>query len=155
MMAFIFFWLLFSAIPAVIASNKGRSGIGWFFVGLLVSPLLALILVLVLAPIKKAAADPTEERVSCPLCKEQISSEALRCPHCQGDIADLLVQPAPTPEPEKPKEEGEFVGLGAIELLNVVRYKKFAEEKRRAAMARLLEKFPGSREASEATQILR
>lgn len=43
----IFFWFLFSIAIGILASNRGRSGIGWFLISLLISPLLGLIFVLV------------------------------------------------------------------------------------------------------------
>jgi hypothetical protein len=39
-------WLLFGIFSAVIASNKGRSGIGWFFVGVFFGPFGLLVAVL-------------------------------------------------------------------------------------------------------------
>jgi ABC-type multidrug transport system permease subunit len=38
-------WALFSLIPAAIASSKGRSALGWWLIGILLSPLLAAIIV--------------------------------------------------------------------------------------------------------------
>lgn len=49
-MEYVFFWIVFCIVVAIIAKNKGRSGIAWFLLSLLISPLLALILVLVLKP---------------------------------------------------------------------------------------------------------
>ncbi len=34
-------WLLFAAVPAILASQKGRSAVGWFVLALVISPLLA------------------------------------------------------------------------------------------------------------------
>ena len=41
-------WLIFSFIVAIAAGSRGRSGIGWFILGIFISPILALILVLIL-----------------------------------------------------------------------------------------------------------
>ena len=50
-------WLAFAVILGVYASNgRGRSGLGWFLLALLISPLLAWLLVLAL-PSKKQATD--------------------------------------------------------------------------------------------------
>jgi hypothetical protein len=38
-------WAFLALIPAAMASSKGRSAVGWFFAGLLLSPILAAILV--------------------------------------------------------------------------------------------------------------
>lgn len=49
-MGYIFFWIAFCIVVAIVARSKGRSGIAWFFISFLISPLLSLILVLVLKP---------------------------------------------------------------------------------------------------------
>lgn len=41
-------WTVFALIPAAIASGKGRSPIGWFFIGVLISPILAAVIVAIL-----------------------------------------------------------------------------------------------------------
>jgi len=47
---YVFFWIAFCVVVAIVAKNKGRSGIAWFFISFLISPLLAWIRVLVLKP---------------------------------------------------------------------------------------------------------
>jgi hypothetical protein len=42
------FWLVASIVVGVIAKSRGRSGIGWFFLATLISPILGLILVMCL-----------------------------------------------------------------------------------------------------------
>lgn len=49
-MGYVFFWIVFCIVVAIVAKNKGRSGIAWFLLSFLISPLLSLILVLVLKP---------------------------------------------------------------------------------------------------------
>lgn len=39
------FWLIFATAVGVIASERGRSGFGWFLLALLISPLIAVIVV--------------------------------------------------------------------------------------------------------------
>jgi len=50
--------LLFALITALIASNKGRNGLGWFFLGLLFGP-IGLIWVLMVSSSKKIVEDIT------------------------------------------------------------------------------------------------
>jgi ribosomal protein L40E len=50
-MEYLFFWIVFCIVVAIVAKNKGRSGFAWFFLSFLISPLLALILVLALKPV--------------------------------------------------------------------------------------------------------
>lgn len=47
-MEWFLFWLVFAVVVGVIAGSRGRSGIGWFFISVLISPLLGLILVMCL-----------------------------------------------------------------------------------------------------------
>jgi hypothetical protein len=47
-MSWLVLWALFALIPAAIASTKGRSPVGWFFIGVLLSPILAAVIVAVL-----------------------------------------------------------------------------------------------------------
>lgn len=74
-------WIGFSVIPAAIASKRGRSGVGWFFLGLLISPLLATILVLAVKDLSKKLCDA---------CGQQIPIPAQVCPYCKTDLAAKL-----------------------------------------------------------------
>ena len=66
------FWLLFAVAVGAIASSKGRSGIGWFLLAVIISPLIAVIIVAIIGEIGEPAlsADrtyfgvPYEERRS-------------------------------------------------------------------------------------------
>jgi hypothetical protein len=45
----LFYWLALALIPAVLANSRGRSPVGWFLLGVVLTPFLAIILVLVIA----------------------------------------------------------------------------------------------------------
>lgn len=47
-MGLLLFWVVFAVCVGIIASARGRSAVGWFFLSLLISPVLALILVMCL-----------------------------------------------------------------------------------------------------------
>jgi hypothetical protein len=47
------FYLAFSIVVSVIANSRGRAAIGWFLLSMLISPLLALILVVCIPKIEK------------------------------------------------------------------------------------------------------
>ena len=47
-MVFVVGWVFFSAIVAIAAKARGRTGVGWFLLSIIISPLFALILVMAL-----------------------------------------------------------------------------------------------------------
>jgi hypothetical protein len=67
--------LALGAIP--IAEARGRSGGVWFLVALVISPILAIVLLL--------ASDRPRKR--CPDCDELAQHAARRCPHCRHEFA--------------------------------------------------------------------
>ncbi len=95
-MEWILFWLGFAIAAGVVGSAKGRSGFGWFLLGLLFS-LFALIVVACL-PSKRPLMvqqgnDPVptpETHVKCPDCKELVLRDARVCKHCR---CRLIPQP--------------------------------------------------------------
>jgi hypothetical protein len=82
------FWILCSIVVGVIANSRGRGTLTWFFVSVLISPLLALILVLVMGrpPGSPDPANPEapreETHVRCPACRELVRKDARKCKHC-------------------------------------------------------------------------
>ena len=66
-------------IPAVVAAKRGRSGVGWFFIGILISPLIATIIVV-------AIEDLSKKR--CEACGQQIPVAAHVCPFCKKDFTE-------------------------------------------------------------------
>lgn len=85
-----FFWFLFAIACAVFASNRGRSAIGWFVIAVLLSPLIALIFLLVTKDLSRSAAQtvPNETtHVRCPACAEFVLPQATVCKHCGTALA--------------------------------------------------------------------
>ena len=78
-------WFILSILVGVYASSKGKSGVGYIFISLILSPLIGFIIALV--------AQPTERQGSrlrkCPFCAEDIKSEAIVCKHCGRDVEPL------------------------------------------------------------------
>lgn len=81
-------WLMFGVLAAVVASNKERSGWGWFLLGMLLGP-FGFALSLVVSKDESAAernALSSGAVKKCPFCAELIKSEALVCRYCGRDL---------------------------------------------------------------------
>lgn len=99
-MEWIIAWIACGVFSAVIASGKGRSGIGWLILGLIFG-----IFALLAAGFMPAAAQADAEAApgqgdaqaagrKCPFCAETIKAEAVVCKHCGRDVEPLAVAPA-------------------------------------------------------------
>jgi phosphotransferase system glucose/maltose/N-acetylglucosamine-specific IIC component len=78
-------WFMVSVAVGILASNRGRSGFGWFVFSIVLSPLLGLLFVLVLnKQIESQLSDkPTPQtHVRCPECRELVLRDARKCKHC-------------------------------------------------------------------------
>lgn len=95
-MDIILLWIGGSIIVAFIAMARGRTGLGFFLLSLLISPLIAFIAVLVAK--NGDQIDQEEARThgtagayrKCPSCAEAVRREAIKCRFCGVEL---------TPEP--------------------------------------------------------
>jgi hypothetical protein len=88
---FVFFWLLFAVAVGFLASNRGRSGFGWFLIAALLSPLIGAVFLLLTKDLAQAStgtpSGPTDAtHVKCPACAEWVLPEATVCKHCGGPL---------------------------------------------------------------------
>jgi hypothetical protein len=87
-MEILIIWVVLAIVGAIVASNKGRSGAGWFFLCLLLTPVVILIL-LALPSLKRPEprlAEPYEETKVCPECAEIVKLEARICRYCRHEF---------------------------------------------------------------------
>jgi hypothetical protein len=87
-MTLIVIWLLFGVASAMVANAKGRSGAGFFVLGVLLGPigLLGAAVASKDSSRNVRAGLQSGQMRLCPFCAEAIKSVAIICPHCRQDV---------------------------------------------------------------------
>ncbi|BFL82429.1 hypothetical protein L5M43_05130 [Shewanella sp. SW36] len=83
-------WLILAILVGVYANTKGRSGVGFFLLAVILSPLIGFIIALVISPVKgviEANAIQSGDMKKCPDCAELVKAEAKICKHCRAELA--------------------------------------------------------------------
>ena len=94
---FIFLWLGLAVVIGIGGASRGRSGFGWFLLAAVISPLLALILLVLLPSLKTVVQKPTPEtHVKCPDCRELILKDARVCRYCGVRLTPASEQSSPS-----------------------------------------------------------
>lgn len=83
-----FIWLFSCIGAAIVASNKGRDGMGWFLIGAILGP-IGFILSLVVAGneenLQNSAIESGQFK-TCEYCAELVKAQAKICKHCGKDF---------------------------------------------------------------------
>ena len=98
-------WLVLAIFVGMFADNKGRSGIGFFFLAVLLSPLIGFLIAIAVKPNRDKAEAKKMERVGlrkCPFCVELIKFEAAVCKHCGRDVPAPQTPENPGPNAKSP-----------------------------------------------------
>ena len=108
------FWVIFAIIVAVAASSRGRSAAGWFLISILLSPILALILVLVLPNLAAQELEEAHRR------------------RREAELATVRrVEPPPAPSvPSAPDPMALLSMLGQARDRGLISPEEFADKKR-------------------------
>lgn len=121
----VFFWFGFAVAIGVWASNRGRTGFGWFVLACIISPLLAGIFLAVTKNKAKNAQNPIgpseQTHVRCPHCAEFVLPEALKCKHCGAELTPDASFEVRKIEQMRAKDDEEsknlLIGVGFIVVL--------------------------------------
>ena len=84
--AAVLFWLLASSVVGVVAGPRGRSRLAWFTISLLISPVLALILIVGLPPPDDHPGNARAFK-TCPVCAERVRRDASICRYCRYEFS--------------------------------------------------------------------
>lgn len=124
-------WVVFAVAVGVLADKRGRGGVKWFFIALVVSPLIAGVFLLVnedlaAAKVRASLQPDATTHVRCPACAEWVMPEAAVCKHCGHALVPDKTFHERQADAKKASERKEssdlLVGVGTIVGLFVIAY---------------------------------
>lgn len=103
-MTTLFAWVFLAILVGAVASARQRSGLVWFLVSLLLSPVLGLLFLLVTGtPQAQRHAEPgPSTHVKCPACREWVLPDAIKCKHCGSGLEPRVPATGGTDQPATP-----------------------------------------------------
>jgi hypothetical protein len=116
----VFAWLLFSVLVAVLASSRGRSGFGFFLLAAIISPLLAVIVLLVMKDLKAEVVREDTRR------DHERQLEAIRAIATPKEAGPA---PAPSQVPAATSIADEIIKLAALRDQGILTSDEFAQQK--------------------------
>lgn len=123
-------WTVVAIVAAIVARNKGRSGAGWFFLCVLLTP-LALLVLLALPTLKPPEPQPVrlvgdvsdEPTKICPQCAETVKAAARICHFCGYKFPESPASSSPpSGSPTPPNFPNGAVGFGHMNMTHEARY---------------------------------
>ncbi len=93
-----FLWIVLSVVVGAVAGKKGRTGVGWFLLALVTSPLIAGVILLLVGDYapelqRRALANGTMRK--CNACAELVQRDAVKCKHCGSELPPYEPPPGP------------------------------------------------------------
>lgn len=129
--AFMFIWFLFAVLTAVVASSKGRTGLGWFLLGALFG-IFALILVAILPNLIKRELRKVHKEVK-GLAKGAVGEQP---PMEQRPLRELAPPPATALATEDVKRLSKALGVSPERALELVEFVEGCDDDRKLRVAR-------------------
>ena len=81
-MEFAITYIVICFLIAYFASARGRSGLAWFVLTLLTTPLVTIVILALTDDLSKKDKPHPNTHIKCPDCAELIKKEARVCKHC-------------------------------------------------------------------------